>query len=239
MKESIINCQGNQIKYTLVRKKVKNVNLRVRSDGTVVVSADKRVPLAFIEKLILEKAPWILNNLERIEKKIDTLPEKLYISGEILPFLDRRMTLKVLPADDAEKIWFKDDILHLAVFEDSDAEIRKQMVDFWYKKQAEPVFYQAMDRIYPLVAEHGISRPTLTVRTMKTRWGSCSWQKGKITLNSELLKTSLDCIDYVVLHELAHFKHRGHNSAFYGFLSEIMPDWQGRRHILKNYRWSV
>lgn len=197
------------------------------------------MPLAFIEKLVLEKAPWILSNLERIEKKLDTLPDNRYISGEILPFLDRRMTLKILPAKGAEKIWFKDDILHLTVFEDSDAEIRKQMVDFWYKKQAEPVFCQAMDRVYPLVAKLGISRPTITVRTMKTRWGSCSWQKGKITLNSELLKTSLDCIDYVILHELAHFKHQGHNSSFYGFLSEVMPGWQDRRLTLKNYKWKI
>lgn len=238
MKDSIINYQGSQIKYTLVRKKVKNVNLRVRSDGTVVVSADKLVPLAFIEKLVLEKAPWILHNLERIEKKIETLPESRYISGEILPFLDRQLTLNVLPAEGVEKIWLEGDILHLAVFGDSDANIRRQIVDFWYKKQAEPIFLQALNRIFPLVAARGISRPTITVRKMKSRWGSCSWQKGKITLNSELLKTSLACIDYVVLHELAHFKHQGHNSSFYGFLSELMPDWQERRLILKNYKWS-
>jgi len=237
MKESIVNYQDSQIKFTLVRKKVKNVNLRVRSDGTVVVSADKRVPLAFIEKLVLQKAPWILNNLERILDNDTTLPESRYISGEILPFLDRRLALNVLPADGVEKIWLEGDILHLAVFGDSNTEIRKQIVNFWYKKQAEPIFLSALDRIYPLVAESGISRPTITIRTMKTRWGSCSWQKGKITLNSELLKTSLACIDYVVLHELAHFKHQGHNTSFYGFLSEAMPDWQGRRRILKDYKW--
>jgi hypothetical protein len=238
MKESCVNYQGSQIKFTLVRKKVKNVNLRVRSDGTVVVSADKLVPLAFIEKLVFQKAPWILNNLERIGTKTAILPELSYISGEILPFLDRRLTLKVMPADGVEKIWLEDGILHLAVFEESDADIRRQIIDFWYKKQAEPIFLQALDRIYPLVAAHGISRPTITVRQMKTRWGSCSWQKGKISLNSELLKTSLACIDYVVLHELAHFKHQGHNRAFYGFLSEIMPDWQERRLALKSYRLS-
>jgi predicted metal-dependent hydrolase len=238
MKEKILNYQDSQIKYTLVRKKVKNVNLRVRSDGTVVVSADKMVPMAFIEKLVLKKAPWILNNLERIGNKNTTLPELSYISGEILPFLDCQLTLKVLPAAGVEKIWLEDGILHLAVFEESGADIRKQIIDFWYKKQAELIFLQALNRIYPLVAVHGISRPTITVRQMKTRWGSCSWQKGRISLNSELLKTSLDCIDYVVLHELAHFRHQGHNSAFYGFLSEIMPDWQERRLALKRYKLS-
>ena len=238
MKESILYYQDNQIKYTLVRKKVKNVNLRVRSDGTVVVSANRVVPLAFIEKLVIDKAPWILENLERIKQNNNYMPPNSFISGEILPFLDRRLILQVVPADGLEKIWLEGDILYLAVFKDSKAEFRKQIINFWYKKQAEPIFLQALDRIFPLVVSYGINRPTITVRQMKTRWGSCSWQKGKISLNSELLKTSLACIDYVVLHELAHFRHQGHNSAFYSFLSEIMPDWQERRLTLKGYRLS-
>jgi len=89
-----------------------------------------------------------------------------------------------------------------------------------------------IERLYPIIAKHGINQPALQVRKMKTLWGSCSAKHGKINLNYYLYKASPPCIDYVVLHELIHFIYPKHNKDFYEFLTIHMPDWKERKRIL-------
>jgi len=67
---------------------------------------------------------------------------------------------------------------------------------------------------------------------MKARWGSCLKEKNIILLNSELIKAPKFCIDYVILHELIHFKYRNHDAEFYDFMTSLMPDWKQRKEIL-------
>ena len=68
---------------------------------------------------------------------------------------------------------------------------------------------------------------------MKTRWESCSWNKQKITLNDKLIEFILESIDYVVLHELAHFKYQRHDKEYYEFILTLIPDWKERSIVLK------
>jgi predicted metal-dependent hydrolase len=102
---------------------------------------------------------------------------------------------------------------------------------------AEPEFRQilsdSLDRLYPIVQAHGVKMPSVSVRSMKTRWGSCSVRGGSIRLNYYLRFAPLESIDYVVLHELAHFLYPNHSKDFYGFIERHMPDWKQRREYLK------
>ena len=94
----------------------------------------------------------------------------------------------------------------------------------------------AVDRVYPLVAPAGVPRPVLKVRKMKSRWGSCLYRKGTITLNSALAACPEELQDYVALHELCHFLHPDHSPAFHRAMSARMPDWKARRRQLTQYR---
>ena len=67
---------------------------------------------------------------------------------------------------------------------------------------------------------------------MKSRWGSCIRNKGKITLNLKLIHTPIDCIDYVVLHELMHFVNKNHDKAFYNLIEKHMPEWKNFKMLL-------
>ena len=86
--------------------------------------------------------------------------------------------------------------------------------------------------MYPYLEKYGIDKPEIKIRKMKARWGSCIPEKQLILLNSELIKAPKLCIDYVVLHELIHFKYRNHDSNFYDFMTSLMPDWKQRKKIL-------
>lgn len=86
--------------------------------------------------------------------------------------------------------------------------------------------------MYSSVEKYGIEKPEILIRTMRARWGSCTPEKKSILLNSELIKAPKFCIDYVVLHELIHFKYRNHDNDFYDFMTSLMPDWKQRKEIL-------
>ena len=83
-----------------------------------------------------------------------------------------------------------------------------------------------------LIEKYGIPMPKVSVRKMKTLWGSCSVNRGIITLNFYLIKAAIPYIDYVVLHELTHFLYPNHSRPFYMFLSNYMPDWKERKRVL-------
>ncbi|MDI3478706.1 MAG: hypothetical protein PWQ59_2231 [Thermoanaerobacterium sp.] len=91
---------------------------------------------------------------------------------------------------------------------------------------------ESLDKLYMAIEKYGIKMSDIQIRTMKARWGSCIRDKNIIILNYELIKAPKFCIDYVVLHELIHFKYKNHDSNFYAFLTALMPDWKQRKEIL-------
>lgn len=231
--EHKITYAGQEIVFTLQRKKVKNINLKVRPDGTVNVSAHSRVPYDYIEKLVWNKAPWILKQINHFKQKQASVQRIKYETGDIVYFLGRPYPLRIINAKKKDMVCLNKDEIQLYITNREDPSMKEQLFYSWLKEEAKPVFADSLERIHALVIDFGIARPSLTVRTMKTRWGSCSRNKGKITLNTELIKMPKKCIDYVVLHELAHFLYRKHDSRFYNFLSSVMPDWQERKKTLE------
>ena len=94
---------------------------------------------------------------------------------------------------------------------------------------------EAVDRVYPLVAGTGVSRPEVKLRKMRSQWGNCHWRQGYITLNTALARCPETLRDYVALHELVHFLHHDHGPGFYAAMDARMPDWRDRRQTLKQY----
>ena len=100
-------------------------------------------------------------------------------------------------------------------------------------QQCKMVFGEVMDDLYPLIKKYGVEKPTLRIRAMETRWGSCLIKKRIITLNKRLLEAPRNCIEYVVMHELCHLIHPNHSKNFYNFLTTLMPDWKERKKVLE------
>lgn len=224
--------EGKTIHFDLIRKNVKNVNLKIRPDSTVIISANKRVPYEYIEQLVLKKAPWILKKTIHFDQERCLKNKRDYLSGETFHYLGQPYRLEVLPANNGEAVYLDKNQIFILVKDAGDFSRKEQLFNHWLKESAKTIFHDSLDKMHAEVTRYGIKRPTITVRTMKTRWGSCSFKKEKITLNTELIKNPCECIDYVVLHELAHFLHQKHDAKFYNFLAKIMPDWKERKQIL-------
>jgi len=220
------------ITVTLIRKPVKNLNLNVRPDMTVMVSANPSITEERIREFVLKKAEWILKQLRYFEGyQQPEKEEKEYVSGESFKYLGRQYRLKVYRAKQ-DLIRYYRGRIELFTTQPENHKKKKHMITAWYKVRSQKKFSQSLERMYPVMKKYGVDKPTLKIRQMKTRWGSYLKKDHAIILNSDLIKAPTFCIDYVVLHELIHFIRRKHDKEFLLFMTALMPDWQERKRIL-------
>ena len=125
-----------------------------------------------------------------------------------------------------------DDFIYLKVKDVLDFSRKERVMKKWFAKMQQEVFGQICEEIYPLFEPYNIEYPVIKIRTMKSRWGSCQPTKGIITLNAKMIAAPREAIEYVVLHEFAHFIHPNHSKDFYSFVERMMPDWKQRRAML-------
>ena len=232
IKRSVV-AEGREICYCLERKDVKNLNLRVRKDGSVFVSANNRIPLEEIDKFICSKAAYIIKEMDHFSEIQQYRPKpKQYISGESFYIQGRGLRLQV---SQASKNTISTDGIYifLKVTDLNDYEKKRRLVTRFLDQQCKTVFTEILDELYPIFRKCGIERPSLRIRDMETRWGSCLPKNCIITINKRLLEAPRNCIEYVVMHELCHLVHPNHSKHFYAFLSMLMPDWKERKKILE------
>ena len=112
----------------------------------------------------------------------------------------------------------------------------EEIILCWQKERARELFPSYLKKAYQRFIKAGLSipYPTITVKSMKTRWGSCTPAKKKITLNCSLTEKTPLCAEYVVCHELAHFLQQDHSARFYGILDRVMPKHRELRRILNS-----
>ena len=221
-----------EISYVLERKQVKNLNLRIRKDGSVFVSANDAVSFDEVDEFVCNKASYILGAVKHFNEMALYKPQpKQYVSGETFYLQGRGLRLQVSQA--AKDSISSDGVyIYLKVKDVNDFEKKRRMVNRFLDNQCKAIFGEVMDELYPLFKKYGIEKPTLRIRDMETRWGSCLAKKGIVTLNKRLLEAPRNCIEYVVMHELCHFMHPNHSKYFYAFLSMLMPDWKERKQFL-------
>lgn len=232
--QRVVHCEDGDIPYLLTRKSVKNVNLRIKPEGEVLVSANNSVPTDFIDAFIEKKQRYIFSVLSRYEekKKLFQAVPKRYVSGESYDLLGKSLRLKV-EANKEENVYTDGVYIFLKVKDKDDFRHKEIMMSKWLKQYQTTVFEELLQEKYLLFEKYGVTFPTLKIRNMTSRWGSCQPKKGIITLNSKLIEAPRNCIEYVILHELVHFIHPNHSRQFWDFVAMMMPDWKERKEELE------
>lgn len=230
MEKHCIIYNNKPINFILIRKNVRNINLRTKADLSVMVSANNSVPLSYIMDFVKKKAPWILKNQEKYSKLQMQINEaKEYVSGEEFRLLGHQLRLKVIEAKD-EKVTLNGDFLEVYVKNKDNFTRKKNLLEAYYKNEIKQVFSESLDKT---VKKVGLSFvPEIKVKHMISRWGSCVANKKLVMLNSTLIYAPKFCIDYVILHELLHFKNPKHDRKFYQSLTAHMPDWKECKKLL-------
>lgn len=233
--KGVLNLNGRRVPYELTYKKVKNVNIRVRADGTVSVSANRWVSQSQVENILTQRGEFILRALERFAALEQTAPRQMeYLPGDTLWLLGKPYVLAVRKGD-GNRVESTGGGLLLTVKDPADQALRTKTVETFYKEQCLAVTTRLVREIQPTLQPLGVPLPEIKVRSMTSRWGSCKPTAGRVTFARQLVEAPLPCVEYVVWHELVHFVHPNHSPAFYGVLSSFLPDWKARRERLNSY----
>ena len=232
--EKTIELCGRKVQYSFQRKKVKNINLRIKLDGLVTVSANSRVPVRAVENFIRSKESYIISALERFEAAAVAVPvSSEYADGERLCLFGEIVTLRIRPG--SAGVHCLDGELVLYVRGESDAGRRERILSAWLRKRCVETVTELCREQYAAFADSGMAFPELKFRRMSRRWGSCMPQKNILTFNTALVGVPISCIEFVVAHEFTHFLRPDHSSEFYKKLTALMPDWPERKKLLSNY----
>lgn len=228
----IISVNGNPLEYTLERKQVKNINLRVRKDGSVYASAHPSVPAERVDAFVRSMEMRIRNAQSRFRERQQRKPEPMdYVTGEKITILGQPIVLE-LRSGPKEQAYIDGAQLILEMKEPGDTARAQRLLNGFLDRRCADVFGEMVEKSYPRFQRMGVPMPELRIRTMRSRWGSCMPGKGVITLNRQLLAAPPECIEYVVIHEFCHFLHPHHSRQFYGLLESLLPDWKERKRIL-------
>ena len=214
--------------YEVHRKKVKNINLRIKPNVEVYISVPMNLHRDYIENFIRSKESWIKSVLKKVEDVKEKQKGFEYKTGEIHNFLGKEYNLTVKTGNfnsvnlvNNEK---KPNII-LTVNENilENIDEKKKIMEKWYFENAKKLFPQFMEKWLKILDEHV---EKVAIKPMKTRWGSCNCVKKYITLNTELIKRTPFEIEYVVLHELTHLKYPNHGKGFYNYIERYMSNYK-------------
>jgi len=220
------------INYEVHRKNVKNLNINLKPNLVIHVSAHNDVPEETVHKFVKKKAPWIIKNLQYFEKSLTDLSgDKEYVSGETFKYLGRQYRLKVIQSKD-EGVKCQRGYFIIKVRNKKSTKHKEFLLKQWYQEKSNITFTDCLDNMLEKIQKYGVEKPSIRIRHMKARWGSCLEKSKIILLNSDLIVAPKFCIEYVILHELIHFKYRNHDRNFYKLQDALMPDWRKRKEIL-------
>lgn len=215
------------ISFNLHRSNRKKLRITVSPEMIVDVHAPVDSDDDDIYLAVKQKAGWISEKLDEVEKYHPLPAPKRYVSGETLVYLGRQYRLKVVQ-EDKRSAKLAGRYLSVLVPDKRDAKQVKKSVDGWYRMRATETLSRYVQRCRLITSRHGVPEPEITIRAMRKRWGSCS-PKGRITLNTKLIQVPVHCIEYVIMHELCHLKHHNHSKAFYSLLTRCQSDWRKRK----------
>lgn len=223
-----IDVQG--IPVAVIRKRIEHVYVKVsRETGAVRVSAPSRADDRFVRSVVESKLAWIRKKRREAAAR-PPVQELRFVPGEIHWVWGRPHRLTVVDTCGGSGVEIEaEDRLVMHAARGATVEKRRALVDDWYRNSIRERIPDAIARWEPAVgrcvAEWG-------VRKMKTRWGSCNSRAGRIWLNLELAKRPPECLEYVVVHEMAHLIEANHGPRFYALMDRLMPEWRTHREAL-------
>lgn len=230
MEEIIYNLQLSDTKSVPIhieRKKIRNYYIKISPDLNITVPIPLKTDIETIYKFLNSNKTkkWIEKNINKFQKaKEENIKDDL-VNGGTVKILDSQYIVYIYESMN-DKVVLDGFNLYIYSKQSKDKNYLQLQYNEFLKAEAKIYFQKVMDKYLPIFQKYNIPAPTLKVKPLKSKWGSCRPNTAEITLNLHLYKVSSECINYVVLHELTHLVHPGHKKRFYNFLQKYMPNYQ-------------
>ena len=220
------------VRVSIVRKAIKNLHLAVYPPhGRVLVAAPLAVSDEAVRLAVIGKLGWIKRQQARFESQ-PRQSEREMVSGESHYFLGQRFRLRVVHDEGPAKVVVRGkSTIELHVRRGMNAGQRERVLLRWYRRELKKLVPPLLEKWQ---AALGVQIDEWGIRRMKTRWGSCNPKARRIWLNLELAKKPAPCLEYLVVHELAHVIERHHNDRFVAILDKHLPHWRLHREELNS-----
>ena len=234
MEKSSVQYGTSCINFYVKRRDRKTLAIEVHPNLEVVIISPRGESLETIKKKVAKRAAWIIRQQIFFQSFLPRTPERNYVSGETHYYLGRRYLLKVTEGTKNEvKLMSGNIIVYLKRRRKREENHVRLLLEKWYKNHRKLKFQERFENAWRAFQSYPLETPAIESRKMKNRWGSCT-PKGKIILNSELIKTPVKCIDYVIHHELCHLVHPNHSQEFYKLQTKVNADWKHWKQKLES-----
>jgi len=221
MSKQKVQFGSKEIAFKLEFQDRKSLGITVHPDQSVTVKAPIDTPILKVKEKIRKRAPWILKQQSFFLSFEPRTPLRKYISGETHLYLGRQYRLKIIKGEN-EKVRMMRGYIEVHT---SNKRNTKSLLMDWYKNRSQERFFKYATPWIQRFKKYGVEPSTIVIKWMEKRWGSCT-PKGKVILNTELIKAPKGCIEYVIVHELCHLVHHNHSRAFFELQTKEMPDWE-------------
>lgn len=219
------------IAVEVVQKDIKNLYLSVHPPaGKVSIAAPMHMDLDTIRVFAITKLAWIKSQQKKLREQERETPRE-YLDRESHYLWGKRYLLKLVEKEAAPSVELKHNKMILQLRPTASHEKRQEVLDAWYREQLKEVIPSLIAKWEKVV---GVKAGKFFVQKMKTKWGSCSPGAKNIRINTDLAKKPLQCLEYIVAHELTHLLERHHNDHFTALMDAHMPQWRQYREILNS-----
>lgn len=218
-----------ETRIEVVRKDIRNVHLTVHPPaGRVRMTAPRHMSDDALRAFAIVKLGWIRRQQAKLRAQERETPRDM-IDRETHSVWGRRVLLKVVEADAPPRVELSPRRLTLRVRPGTPAPRRAALLEDWYRSQLR-------EALPPLLAKWErrlrVRVRRVFIQRMKTKWGSSNPRAGTIRLNTELARKPLECLDYLVAHEVAHLREPRHDARFVALMDSLMPSWRSVRQSL-------
>ena len=206
----------------IVRKDIKNLHVGVYPpNGRVRVAVPLRLNDDAVRLALISRLGWIRRQQAGFENQ-DRQSQRAFVTGESHYFNGRRYRLDVIEHDGPPAVRLRNNTaMELRIAPDADREVREAVVHRWYRRWLRHQLPALLAKWEP---EVGVNVTEVRIKKMKTRWGSCNAEAGRIWMNLELAKKPASCLAYILVHEMVHFLER--------LMDRLMPQWRLHRDEL-------
>ena len=220
------------LQVDVIRKDIKNLHLAVYPpEGRIRVAVPLCVSDEAVRLAVISKLGWVRRQRSRFAGQ-ERQSQREFVTGESHDFQGQRYRLNIVLQDGPAKVVLRNNRrIDLCVRPDSDTIRREKIILQWYRQQLKISIPSLIEKWQAVV---GVQVATWGVKRMKTHWGTCNVEARRIWLNLELAKKPVQCLEYIIAHEMVHLLERHHGERFAALMDQFMPQWRLYREKLNH-----